>query len=731
MSGLSFAVPGGLVTVVVLALAFAALVAWAVRETRSLPAPRRRVLRALRVLTALLAFACAVQPRFVRETVQEIEGRLVVLLDGSRSMTIRRGGESRWDEAMGALERWRRNGDAAELVRFGSATSPIAWDELDEQEPRDDESRLRAALEELAAQDDLGAVLIVGDGAGPSDEGDPELDGLKVHALPVGGERAMRDDAIAELQADPVAFLRGEARVRVVVRSLGEGGTIPVSLVRDGAVVKEAMVDVAEDGEAEVTFSFTPRRLGRAVYHVRIPRADDDAVPENNERSFLVRVTRDRLRVLLVAGHPTWDVRFLRSFLEADPSIDLISFFILRTTSDLTMASPDELALIPFPTDELFREHLGSFDVLLFQDFDFGPYQMASYLPRIRDYVRRGGSFAMVGGERSFGPGGYAGTPIAEILPVTLPPVGTPTDRQLALGAFQPVVEPELGNHPLVALSPDPSASAAHWARLAPLEGANRVEGAREGAQTLLTHPRVRDASGDPLPILTVGESGEGRVLALGVDSSWRWGMTSAGASGDASGHERFWDRTLRWLARDPALDPARITTDRERYGPGGRIEVGGWLRNDAYQAVEGELHVEVETADGEVVGRVPVEVGAGGVVQAILRAPLQPGAHRVVARREGDGEPLAAEPFVVEAGGDELAEPRPDPGRLIRWAEESGGRAFESNDRLPPLESLDATRRRSTGTVEVRPFAGWIALVLTLGLVALELFARRRWGLR
>ena len=87
-------------------------------------------------------------------------------------------------------------------------------------------------------------------------------------------------------------------------------------------------------------------------------------MPENNERAVLVRVTRDKLRVLLLCGAPTWDTRFLRAFLKADPSIDLITFFILRTSSDLTMASPEELSLIPFPTDELFREHLDSFDIV-------------------------------------------------------------------------------------------------------------------------------------------------------------------------------------------------------------------------------------------------------------------------------------------------------------------------------------------------------------------------------
>ena len=730
MGGVSFAVPGGVAVAVLLALAFVAVAVWGFVETRGLSTTRKWTLRSLRVVSATLALLCATQPRFVRELVQEIDGRLVVLVDGSRSMTIERDGTSRWDEALEALRGWGGDADAAELLRFGSALGAVGWGEVDELRPLDDESRLRAALEELAREDDLGAVVVLSDGASARDEGTPQLDGLKVHAVALGGDREMRDDAIAELQADPLAFLRGDARVRVVVRSLGEGGTIPVSLERDGAVVKETMVEVEEGGEAEVVFSFTPRRLGRAVYQVRIPVADGDAVPENNERSFLVRVTRDRLRVLLVAGHPTWDVRFLRAFLEADPSIDLISFFILRTTSDLTMAAPDELALIPFPTDELFREHLGSFDLLLFQDFDFGPYQMAPYLPRIRDYVRRGGAFAMIGGERSFGAGGYADTAIADILPVELPPPGTGRNGQVALGRFHPRVVPELANHPLVALSPDASASAALWARLAPLEGANRVKRAREGARVLLSHPNVNGADG-PLPILTVGASGEGRVLAFGSDSSWRWGMTSAGADGDASGHERFWDRALRWLSRDPALDPARITTDRERYGPGGRVEVGGWLRDDTYRPMEGDLRVEVVDAAGEVIDSAAVRPSPTGEVEAVLRAPLDPGAHGVVARREGEDEPVAEEPFVVEAGGDELAEPRPDPDRLQRLAEESGGRFFEGAGDLPALDSLDATRRRATGSVEVRPFSGWEALALVLLVIAAELFARRRWGLR
>ena len=57
---------------------------------------------------------------------------------------------------------------------------------------------------------------------------------------------------------------------------------------------------------------------------------------------------------------------------------------------------------------------------MIFQNFDYAPYEMASYLPRIEEYVKRGGSFVMIGGDRSFGEGRYTGTPIEDVLPMKI-----------------------------------------------------------------------------------------------------------------------------------------------------------------------------------------------------------------------------------------------------------------------------------------------------------------------
>ena len=117
-----------------------------------------------------------------------------------------------------------------------------------------------------------------------------------------------------------------------------------------------------------------------------------EALASNNQQSFTLKVIRDRVRVLHLAGRPSWDERFLRSMLRRDPNVDLVSFFILRTETDEQPWNRDELSLIPFPTYEIFEEQLHSFDLVIFQNFNYAPYGVEPFLPNVRDYVEEGGA---------------------------------------------------------------------------------------------------------------------------------------------------------------------------------------------------------------------------------------------------------------------------------------------------------------------------------------------------
>src|SRR5690606_41984259 len=169
-----------------------------------------------------------------------------------------------------------------------------------------------------------------------------------------------------------------------VTLSAVEMGTldVPVALRQEGEVVAQKTVSLGpKQPRQTVKLSFVPDRIGEFVFTVSVPVYEGEATSANNSETFVLKVIRDRVRVLHVVRRPSWDQRFLRTLLRNDPNVDLISFYILRTQQDQPRAPEHELSLIPFPVDEIFDKQLWSFDLVVFQNFNYRPYRMDRYLP--------------------------------------------------------------------------------------------------------------------------------------------------------------------------------------------------------------------------------------------------------------------------------------------------------------------------------------------------------------
>ena len=725
---------GGNTTGWVLGLALFALWLVELRSIRGESDRRRKfVLGALGGLGILAVYLLALQITLVRETFEDVAGGTAILLDNSRSMTLSGNSGPRSDAVRGLLGDWQDDDRASPVVYlFGSNVRAAAWNGLAEAyEPSDDETKIRNGLSyvlEKGAEREIGSVVVITDGADPSFRAETMALGQNapaIHSVIVGGDDPLDDQAIVSLRADTTAYVGVPAIIRADVRAVGNlrNAELRVQLWHESRLEQEVVAALDEAGRGTIAFEVTPQRTGRSLYRLLIPASSRDEVPQNNDRAALLRVGRERLRALLVAGRPSWDVRFLRDFLKRDGSVDLVSFFILRAAADLTAAPTNELALIPFPTDELFREHLGSFDVVIFQNFDYAPYEMQSYLPRIKEYVQRGGSFVMIGGDRSFAQGGYAGTAIEEILPVKL---GAPG---LLKGSYRAEVSKTLARHPIVALGPDPALTKQTWRALPPLHGANVVSSVKQGAQVLLSHPRARLQGGSRLPILVVGEAGRGRVAAMTADASWRWRFAADDSTVGSDEYELFWDRMIRWLTHDPLLEPARISTDRERYGLGGEIVVSGRLRDEKYRPMDRtrvELQLQPAANDDALA---VVETDEDGQLQATVRAPAEAGAYEIVASVEK--QDVAREVFIVEESGDELADLEALPAELEALAQKTGGRLFLGIKDVPPLSELASTTRRAAGLVSKQPLSNPWFIFSTVLLLGATWVLRRRWGRR
>ncbi|BDG08137.1 glutamine amidotransferase [Anaeromyxobacter paludicola] len=744
------------------AAVLAVALAW--RGLRSEARPgRRALLVALRAASALLALFLLAEPAVQLLQTARVKNRLAILVDTSRSMAfpVEPGGESR-AAAAAAFVRAHR----ADLERLSDRVN-LEWYAFDRELAASDPASLGAPRPPQGGRTDLlGALkslsqgaagsgrrlagaLVVSDGAdnaalaqglSPAARAELRALGFPVTAA-AAGSGAPKDLAIERVAVDDFAFVRNTVTAEVTLTARGfSREEVRVVLRREGAVVAAGTVRL-EPGKERYTLplSFAPDTTGTFVFTVAAPVFPGEAVAENNARSFVLRVIRDRVRVLLVAGRPSWDERFLRGLLKQDPNVDLVSFFILRTAGD--NAGPQEdLSLIPFPVNEIFGTQLKTFDAVLFVDFAYQPYRaldIERLLPGLRDYVLGGGGFAMLGGEQSFGEGRYGETPLAEVLPV---------DAAAGLGvtaeAVRPRLTPEGRRHPLTSLVPGEGPNEAAWAALPPLPGLNltRALPPESGAQVLLEAPAAQ-VLGRPAPVVAVREAGQGRALAVTTDSSWYWGFLAAEATGSSRAYQRFWSNALRWLVRDPELTPVKVEPDRPQVEPGEPLGVTVTARGADYGPAAGApVSAELVSEDGKVVARAEGKAGADGAAHLEL-APPGPGAYRVVARartRCREGTPCPADAPAESASGaaavrtsgpeDADAAPRPE---LLRAVSDATGGAFLAlpSRSLPDLpladpEVVEVGRRKDVPIWD----RGWFlaALCLTLGA---EWILRRRFG--
>ncbi len=732
------------------ALAALGLSWWGLRAE---PRPARRAaLLALRTITAALALFLLLEPAVQLLQTARSRLRFAVLVDTSRSMRfpVEPGGASRAEAVAGLLSRQRADlAGLAERVDlevrgFSAESSPVDADAAARGLPADgSRTDLLGALRAAASGPGrkLAGVLLLSDGAdnvalasGLTTATRAELKALGVPINTVAaGREPPRDLAVERVAAEEFAFVRSNVTIEATLRAHGlEAGPITVVLRREGSVVAQAIVKLEPGRDRyQVPLTFRPDTTGTFVFTVAAPVLPGEAVTANNQRSFVLRVIRDRVRVLLVAGRPSWDERFLRGLLKQDPNVDLVSFFILRTNSDQP-GSQDQLSLIPFPVQEIFGPQLRTFDAVILLNFNYAPYRMLDierFLPNLRDYVRGGGGLAMIGGEQGFGEARYGATPLAEVLPVVpLDGAGLVEER------FRPRPTAQGRRHPITALGASEAATAAAWEALPPLEVLNRTRPLPpgSGAAVLLEAPGLL-VDGQPAPVVAVREAGAGRTLAVTTDGSWHWGYLAAEGGGGDGAYRRFWSSALRWLVRDPELSALKAEPDAPVVDPGGPIGLSVSLRGaDQGPAAGRKVAVELVAEDGRAVARSEAVTGADGSARIELPA-VPPGAYKVQARAEpvpGGAPETSATALTVRGAGPEDGDATPRPELMAAIAELTGG---DSNSL--PGGKLPALRQLEPEVVEIgqrrdQPIWNrwWFLAGLCVSLGA-EWMLRRRWG--
>jgi uncharacterized membrane protein len=726
---------------------------------------RRRMLliTLLRVLAAVWIFVLILEPAREWRQIRRLPARVLIAVDTSRSMSLpssvpdmTRAAQVRQVlQQEGLLE---GKGLMPEFFTFDSEVRPLshsfAWSELQVNGQRTD---IWHMLRALAAREGLypaAALVLISDGrdtgalsTGLSRHSDTDAEAwlqkelafldIPVHTIQAGGE-GLSDLAIERIAGDRFAFVHNSLQIEVHVRASGlSPQVIPVSLYGQGdELLASELMEVGGSSLTQtVVLTLTPDQVGRQVYQVRVPRLENEAITWNNEQAFVLNVARDRIRVLFLCGQPDYEQSFLRRHFRKHPSVDLVSFYILRTANDRAMAPDSDLSLIQFPVRQLFEEKLHTFDLVAFVNFDYRPYNMAIYLRTIADYVREGGAFLMIGGQRSFSLGDYAGTYIEDMLPVELPAVGS---EPLWIGEpFRPRLTGQGLRHPVMAMDAHPDQNRFLWEQLPALRGMNRLGNPRSGALVLLEHPVQTLDNGKPMPLLALHAYHKGRTAVLAADSTWRWGFFPPGTGAGESHYDEFYGNLIRWLIQDPVWSPLQLHVDGgDVHIPGQPVSVQMRALDETYHPLEGASYqwelVHMRAKQNAVLRSGEGQVRADGRATLIF-SDLEQGSYRVVVRAGSVSSGTRQEKetvFVVQEMDYEMADTTPNPELLRAISRMSGGQHLPLSadvfDRLawpkPVHEQLVRFKREPLWNT-------WLMLAGVFFLLFTEWTLRRRWG--
>jgi uncharacterized membrane protein len=754
----------GLGSAAVLTLVGLLVIGLSVYDLRQMTRERAAVLVGLRTLVYGLAVVMLLEPALDLTRVSKVPNHVPILVDRSTSMSTEVGspGGSRAARAQEIVGRLRAFQEEV------GGDHKFEWYSFDGSLHRSD-AATAASLDSsgkttdiLTALDDvqkefrhkpLGGVILLSDGIDTASlasrvHRDEELDrataqlaqafGVPVHTVALATSTSFRDVAVRRVVHDDFAFVHNKVGIDVEILVSGmENLTIPVVLRRGDSVLQTKDVRVrAGQSNYRVRFEFVPTEVGKHMYGIEVPGYPEELIEENNSQLMLLEVIRDKVRVLQVVGRPSWDERFLRRMLKENPSVDLISFFILRTEEDVQIASTGELSLIPFPTEELFEEELGSFDLIFFQNFNFGPYSMRRYLPLIANFVREGGGFVMLGGDLSFSEGGYAATAIEEILPVRLPHAGPLVDTT----PFRPQITAAGLTHPITQLAFDRQDNIKLWQRLPLQSGTNNILGAKPSATVLATHPRRRGSDG-PMPVLSVWEAGKGRAMALTTDSSWRWGFHRPEGGTTPQIYHRFWQSAIRWLIQDPDLNFLRLEVANDTIAPSSVLHATVHVAKPDYspaEKVQGRITVTKRSLEGDgaassesaPISSEAFSTGPKGTFD-FEQTISEPGWYEIHATAERDGVRLEDKDlFLVAADRTELRDLVPREDLLRRFAEATGGAYQQYEDFSTARLAFQPPRVARVDRREVVPL--WdsiLVFALIMILLGVEWTCRRRWG--
>lgn len=721
---------------VLLVAAAIAIAWWTASRLRHISGTDRIVLGVIRTAVFLLIGICLLRPTLVLSRAIAQRNVLAVVLDDSRSMLV---GDAADTTRIAMVQ--QEFSDSSEVVRrlqdrftlrfyraSGDATPTGGAGGLTASGTRTDLATSLTSVREALADLPLAGIVLVSDGA---QNGVADLDAeirrlqaneIPVHTVGVGTERFARDVGIESLRLPREVLMGGQAPGELVLQVRGvTGQRLVLSTIADGLLVGRDTVRVPDRVEQlAVPIKVPALERGTKTVRVTVDPVAGEVTTLNNSADAVLRVRGGPEKILYVEAEPRAELPFIRRAVASDSALQVVALIRSGVGKFLRLGVDDSLELLQgFPRSraELFSYRALVLGSVAASDFD------ADQMRMIQEFVGdRGGGLLALGGRRALGEGGYAGTPVDEVLPFVLDPADHGNDRR-AIVSVRVTPTATGAEHPALAL---PGERTTDWSELPLLSVVNAGGRMRPGAVVLLEGAH----SGGTIPVLSTQRYGRGQSAVFLPQDSWRWQLTEQLPVDDAT-HRAFWDRLLRWTVTG-VPDQLELDVSPGITAPGEPVSLQVRVADSVFTPRDdAKVSVEVVPPDAPAFAMMlEADLGLRGTYHGTV-TPTSTGVHRLRVTAIVDGDTLHTDDLLITDRN------QADPGSMERDEALLAGLAARTGGRHYDIENLHSlpndvllTRSGVTARVTSDLWDAPLVFFLFITLLGLDWGWRRSRGL-
>ena len=421
--------------------------------------------------------------------------------------------------------------------------------------------------------------------------------GIPVFPVGVGSTNRPQNVEVVAIES-PERVLPGDKfQVKAIIKAFGlEGRTARVQLAsvdeketEAEIIEEETNVRLLGDGQAiNVEFAVARSELGKRRYEIRVESFEEDLDVRDNKMAAVVEVIEQQTKVLLIAGGPTREFRFLRNQLYRDKDIHL---HVWLQSAVVGADQESDVLLQSFPST---LEEVYDYDCIVAIDPDWR-LMSADQMKMLERWVaeQAGGLITIAGPvntpQWTRQPRGDDAIDIVrKLYPVSFYSQGSSVLKLGRFGgssAFPLEFSRQGRSAEYLWIGDSAGESQETWAKFEGVFGYYAVNDAKSGAEILANFADPETAIDDQLPIYLASQFyGAGRVFFQASGEMWRVRRL------DVDYFEKYYTKLIRWASQGRlARDSTRgvLLTDRERCWMGDTISVQAILKNAQDQPLD------------------------------------------------------------------------------------------------------------------------------------------------